>query len=176
MPSRYTFTDYSPDWPKEFQREAERLKSLLGDDLIITIHHFGSTSVPGLSAKPIIDLLPVVNNIVCVEELTTEFVQAGYKPWGEYGISGRRLFTKDRDELRTHNVHIYQEGNPKIEPHLAFCAYLRSHEETRREYESLKRDAYACHPADIAAYNDHKDAWIKGVEQEALEWFRGRGI
>ena len=62
MPSRYSFTVYSPEWPIEFEREATRLRSILGDE-IVEIHHIGSTSVPGLDAKPIIDMLPLVHNI-----------------------------------------------------------------------------------------------------------------
>jgi GrpB-like predicted nucleotidyltransferase (UPF0157 family) len=171
MPSRYTFTDYSPDWPLEFERESERLKPLLGDTLL-TVHHIGSTSVPGLAAKPIIDLLPVVRDIASVDERTPRMEEAGYRAWGEYGLPGRRYFTRDRDEYRTHNIHIYQADNPDIERHLAFCAYLRSHASACREYEALKREVHEHHPADIAAYNDGKNAWIKRVEALALTWYR----
>jgi GrpB-like predicted nucleotidyltransferase (UPF0157 family) len=171
MPSRYSFTDYSPDWPHEFRREAVRLKALIGEKLL-TVHHIGSTSVPGLAAKPIIDVLPVVRNIEQVDELTPRFEGAGYKAWGEYGLPGRRYFSKDSDGYRTHNVHIYQEGNPEIERHLAFCAYLRSHESVRDEYEALKRAVFACHPSDIEGYMNGKDAWIKRIEGVALQWYR----
>ncbi|MCG8347391.1 MAG: GrpB family protein [Chloroflexales bacterium] len=171
MPSQYTFTDYSPTWPDAFNQEAERLTTLLGAELI-TVHHIGSTSVPGLAAKPIIDLLPLVRSIESIDGLTPKLEQAGYRAWGEYGIAGRRLFTKDRDNYRTHNIHIYQAGNPDIERHLAFCAYLRSHPKIRDEYAALKRAVYAQHPSDIAAYNDGKDAWIKTIEIVALEWYR----
>ena len=171
MPSQYTFTDYSPAWPVAFNREAERLKSLLGDELI-TVHHIGSTSVPGLAAKPIIDLLPLVRSIEALDRLTPMLEHAGYQAWGEYGLPGRRYFTKDRDSYRTHNIHIYQADNLDVERHLAFCAYLRSYAPVRDEYAALKRDLYAQHPADISAYNDGKNEWIKAVEAVALEWYR----
>lgn len=171
MPSQYTFTDYSPNWPSEFNREAERLQTLLGAELI-TVHHIGSTSVPGLAAKPIIDLLPLVHSIGLIEDQTPRLQAAGYQAWGEYGLPGRRYFTKDRGVYRTHNIHIYQPDNPDVERCLAFCAYLRSHAQARREYEALKRAVYALHPADIEAYNDGKNAWIKQVEPLALEWYR----
>jgi GrpB-like predicted nucleotidyltransferase (UPF0157 family) len=171
MPSLYTFTEYSPEWKLEFEREAKRLQFLLEEELI-DIHHIGSTSVPGLAAKPIIDLLPIVKNIERIDEHTARLQNAGYKPWGEYGLPGRRLFTKDCDGYRTHNIHIYQANNPDIERHLAFCAFLRSHEQMRQAYAALKREVYARHPADIAAYNDGKDAWIKQIEPVAVEWYR----
>jgi GrpB-like predicted nucleotidyltransferase (UPF0157 family) len=171
MPSQYTFTDYSPAWPVAFNQEAGRLKSLLGDQLI-TVHHIGSTSVPGLAAKPIIDLLPLVRSIQALDDLTPMLEQAGYQAWGEYGLAGRRYFTKDRAAYRTHNIHIYQLDNPDIERHLAFCAYLRSHAQVREEYAALKRAVYAQHPADISAYNDGKNEWIKALESVALKWYR----
>src|SRR6185295_17292447 len=121
LPSKYRFADYSPEWAFEFDREAERLALLLGAELV-RVHHIGSTAVPGLPAKPIIDLLPVVRDIERIDNYTLKFEEAGYKKWGEYGIPGRRYFTKDRDEYRTHNVHIFQQSNPEIERHLAFCA------------------------------------------------------
>jgi GrpB-like predicted nucleotidyltransferase (UPF0157 family) len=171
VPSQYTFTDYSPAWPVAFNQEAERLKSLLADELI-TVHHIGSTSIPGLAAKPIIDLLPLVHTIETLDGLTPMLEHAGYQAWGEYGLAGRRYFTKDRGAYRTHNIHIYQVDNPDIERHLAFCAYLRNHSQLCDEYAALKREVYARHPSDIAAYNDGKNAWIKAIEAEALEWYR----
>ncbi|MEM9004431.1 MAG: GrpB family protein [Cyanobacteria bacterium P01_F01_bin.86] len=171
MPSLYTFTDYSLDWPRQFEQEATRLRDLLGEELV-TIHHIGSTSVPGLAAKPIIDLLPVAHNIQRIDQYTTELQRAGYKPWGAYGLPGRRFFTKDQDGYRTRNIHIYQAGNPEIDRHVAFCTFLRAHDPIRQDYANLKRQVYACHPDDIEAYNDGKDAWIKEIEPLALAWYQ----
>jgi len=171
MASLYTFSEYSPEWPLAFAEEAQRLRQLLGDELL-TAHHIGSTSVPGLSAKPIIDLLPIVRSHAELDARTPSLETAGYRAWGELGLPGRRYFTKDRDAYRTHNLHCYQAGDPAIERHLAFCAYLRSHADARREYEQLKRAVYAQHPADITAYNGGKDAWIKKMEGLALAWYR----
>jgi GrpB-like predicted nucleotidyltransferase (UPF0157 family) len=128
--------------------------------------------VPGLAAKPVIDLLPVVRDIAAVDTLTNAFVEQGYKSWGEYGIPGRRLFTKDRDGVRTHNVHIFAIGSHEIERHLEFAAFLRTHKAVQLEYEQLKREVYARHPADIAAYCDGKEAWIKRIEPVAVAWYR----
>jgi GrpB-like predicted nucleotidyltransferase (UPF0157 family) len=175
MPSQYAFTDYSPEWPVEFQREAERLK-LLMDDILLAVHHIGSTAVPGLAAKPIIDLLPVVKDMAAADEHTQRLLEAGYRAWGEYGLKGRRYFTKDSLEQRTHNIHVYQAGHPDVERHLAFCAYLNAHPPVCREYEALKRQVYARHPADIAAYNEGKNNWIKQLEPVAIAWYRQRSL
>jgi GrpB-like predicted nucleotidyltransferase (UPF0157 family) len=171
VPSRYTFSEYSTDWPLEYARESQRLKALCGDELV-AVHHIGSTSVPGLAAKPIIDLLPLVHSIARVDKRTPELQEAGYVAWGENGLPGRRFFTKDRDGYRTHNLHFYQADHPDVERHLAFCAYLRHHPQARLEYEALKRAVYARHPGDIAAYSDGKDAWIKQIEPVAVDWYR----
>jgi GrpB-like predicted nucleotidyltransferase (UPF0157 family) len=172
MGSKYSFAKYSPDWPLEFEQEARALRALLGDELV-AIHHIGSTSVPGLAAKPTIDLLPLARSLARIDAETPRLQAAGYKALGEYGLPGRRYFTKDRaDGLRTHNVHIYQFDDPDVERHLAFCAYLRHDAAARREYEALKRNAYAQHPADIEAYSAFKDAWIKKTEPIAVQWYR----
>ena len=169
MPSLYTFTDYSPGWPAAFEAEAATLRALLGPALV-TIHQVGSTAVPGLAAKPIIDLLPIARDLAEIDAATPRRVDAGCRAGGEYGLPGRRYFTKDRDNVRTHNIHIYQAGDIDIARHLHFRDYLRAHPEVCAEYAALKRAAYAQYPADIMAYNDYKNAWIKRIEQEARRW------
>jgi GrpB-like predicted nucleotidyltransferase (UPF0157 family) len=174
MTCRYLFAEYSPEWPARFQKEAGRMRRLLGDTMV-DAHHIGSTSVPGLAAKPVIDLMPVVREIALVDERDSEMVAEGYRSWGEHGIAGRRFYTRDRGGVRTHNVHVFAAGSPEIERHLALAAYLRAHPEVRREYEALKRAVYAEHPDEIAAYCAGKDAWIKRMEPVAVEWFRQQG-
>lgn len=166
----YKFTDYSPEWELEFKEEAKRLREILKDELV-TIYHIGSTSIPGLASKAIIDLLPVVRNLEYVDIYKYVFEEAGYEIWGEYGISGRRYFSRTLGGYRTHNIHVYQAGNREIDRHIAFCEYLRSHNKECKEYEDLKRKLYAKHPLDIEAYKLGKNTWIKQMEQVALKWF-----
>ncbi len=170
--SRYFFSEYSPDWPRQFQEERRFLMAHLTG--LVEVHHIGSTSAPGLAAKPIIDLLPLVGDIRSMDAQSDVLVQAGYKPWGEFGLPGRRYFTKDRDGVRTHNLHFYAADHPDAARHLAFAAYLQTHPEERGEYEQLKRAVYAQHPDDIGAYNDGKNDWIKRVEILAMDWWRTR--
>lgn len=172
-PSKYSFTDSDPRWAGWFEEEAARLRSFLGVE-VLDIYHIGSTSVPGLAAKPTIDLLPVVRSISVMDDRTGELESAGYRAWGEYGLPGRRLFTKDSEGYRTHNLHFYQVGDPDIERHVAFRDFLRLNTDVRAEYETLKREVYSKHPADIEAYNHAKNEWIRRIERVALEWFRAR--
>jgi GrpB-like predicted nucleotidyltransferase (UPF0157 family) len=122
---------YGPRWTDEFEREAQRLRAVFGEDLV-EVHHVGSTAVPGLAAKPIIDILPVVRDINLVDALNGALAGLGYTARGEFGLPGRRYFTRDENGVRTHNVHVYGSGDPEIERHLAFRDYMAAHPEEAR--------------------------------------------
>ena len=98
---------YDPRWPARYEEEADRIRAILGDQLT-AIHHIGSTAVPGLWAKPILDILPVVHRIGQVDALFPRFEAMGYECMGEFGIPGRRYFRKGGEE-RTYHVHIFDE-------------------------------------------------------------------
>jgi GrpB-like predicted nucleotidyltransferase (UPF0157 family) len=166
---------YDLAWPAAFEQEALILAAILGDGLI-TIHHIGSTAVPGLPAKPVIDMMPLVRDIEGVDRLVPVMSEAGYYSWGEHGIPGRRLFTKGGDEHRTHNVHIFQIDNPEVSRHLDFRDYLRAHPQVARQYAQLKMELAPQFPNDITAYNQGKDSFIKEMERRAREWREGLAL
>jgi GrpB-like predicted nucleotidyltransferase (UPF0157 family) len=161
---------YNPQWPEQFAQEAARIREIFGDELL-AIHHIGSTSVPGLQAKPIIDMLPVVVDIARVESFNGAMQDLGYEAMGELGIPGRRYFRKGGDD-RTHQAHVFAEGDPGVERHLAFRDYLRAHPDVATEYGILKAGLAQQFPEDIYGYMDGKDAFIKEHEQKALIWYR----
>lgn len=154
--------DYDPQWPELFRVEAEHIKQALGDNCV-AIHHIGSTSVPGLSAKPIIDILPVVRNIQEVDQAIQAMEALGYEAKGEYGIAFRRYFQKDKD-IRTHHVHAYQEGDPEISRYLKFRDWLRSHLDDAERYAQLKIELAAKFPHDILQYCNGKDAFVAQID------------
>ena len=161
--------EYSAEWPEMFRREAALLKELLRDELI-AVFHIGSTSVPGLPAKPIIDLLPVVADIDRLDGYAEGFVKLGYEVWGEYGIPGRRYYSKGGAK-RTHHIHAFQyDSLLDIGRHLAFRDFLRTHESTRAEYARLKIELARQYPKDIDNYCQGKDDFVKRLEREALKW------
>ena len=168
---RVRVVPHDPAWKGAFESEACVLRSVLGDEAL-AVHHIGSTSVPGLAAKPTVDVLVEVRRIEDVDRFDTPMAQRGYEAWGEYGIPGRRFFVKNRGPLRTHNVHVFEAGTPEVERHLAFRNYLLRHPETANAYSRLKRDLAGKFPTDIEAYMDGKDAFVKKVEREALSWSR----
>ena len=158
---------YNPDWPKMFEAEATKIKEALGENCV-AIHHIGSTSVPGLSAKPIIDIISAVRN---VETVITSLEAAGYKHKGEYNIP-MRLYFNDKDGQVRVNLHVYEDGNPEIELHILFKSYLRKHLEARDEYAQLKTDllqqesSYVKANSMFTGYNLGKDAFIRKVLKE----------
>lgn len=160
-----TFTE---DWKKKFEQEVLLLKGVLGLELLI-VHHIGSTSVNGLSAKPIIDIMPIVRDIRKIDDHNNEMIALGYNPKGENGLPGRRYFQKGGDN-RTHHIHIYEMNNPQIERHLAFRDYLRVHPDAARNYGNLKEALAAQFPYDIDAYIRGKEKLVKEIEQHALRW------
>jgi GrpB-like predicted nucleotidyltransferase (UPF0157 family) len=172
-PRRVRVVPHDPAWKEAFEAEAAALRSVLGDEAL-AIHHIGSTSVPNLRAKPTVDVLVEAREIGNLDDLEAEMAEKDYEAWGEYGIPGRRFFTKDHGPDRLCNVHVFEAGTPEVEWHLAFRDYLARHPETARAYGDLKGDLAERFPADMEAYMDGKDAFVKRVEREALCWSRQR--
>jgi len=160
---------YSLRWPKMFTAEAQLIKQALGNNCL-AIHHIGSTSVPGLSAKPIIDMLPVVRDIREVDKAIKAMESLEYEAKGEYGIAFRRYFQKGKD-VRTHNVHVYEEGDPEINRYLKFRDWMRSHPDDAKNYAKLKEELATQFPQDILHYCNGKDAFVARID--AKDGFEG---
>lgn len=170
MARRIVVVDYDPRWEQQFQSEAKQIKAILKENCI-AVHHIGSTSVKGLRAKPIIDIMPVVRDISLVDIHNRELEALGYESKGEYGIPGRRFFIKGGDN-RSHHIHFFEVTNrAEIIRHLAFRDYLRSHPDAAREYAGLKAALAEAFPYDIDGYCSGKDAFVKAQEQKALVWY-----
>lgn len=124
---------YDPNWPRIFEAESKVIKKALGDNYI-AIHHVGSTSVPGLAAKPKIDIIAVVRDLFFpVSKLNA----LGYTYRGGLSIPLRRSFTL-RAVDKNINLHVFEENDPEIELNILFRDYLRKHPVVRNEYEALK--------------------------------------
>ncbi|TCP52573.1 GrpB-like predicted nucleotidyltransferase (UPF0157 family) [Tumebacillus sp. BK434] len=165
--------EYNDHWRQMFSEEAQKIKDVFGDELL-EIHHIGSTSVPGLHAKPIIDIMPVVTDIERVDLYNEQMNGLGYECMGELGMKGRRYFRKGGDD-RTHHVHIFQIDNKEdIYRHLAVRDYLRAHVEEAVKYGNLKANLAIKFPKNIEAYMDGKDEFVKELERKALDWYMNR--
>ena len=151
---------YDPLWPQEFEAEADRIVRAC-DGLPIKLEHVGSTAVPGLSAKPVIDIAAGVPPRANRAPYIAAMRQLGYEHKGAYGIPGRDYFR--RGTPRTHHVHMVSWTSPVWHDWLAFRDALREDETTLREYEALKRTLAMTFLDDKNAYADAKGPFIRAV-------------
>jgi GrpB-like predicted nucleotidyltransferase (UPF0157 family) len=151
---------YDPEWPAQFDRERDLLRGAIGTWIVGDIHHVGSTAVPGLDAKPIIDIL------VGVEDLTTS--RACFEPLAEleylyapYLSKEMHWFCKPDPSRRTHHLHLVPRDLPRYRDELAFRDQLRSNPEKARDYAELKHQLAARFECDREGYTDAKADFIE---------------
>jgi GrpB-like predicted nucleotidyltransferase (UPF0157 family) len=173
-PMRVVVLPHDPAWALAFTQASAEVAGALADNLL-EIQHIGSTAIPGIYAKPVIDMLAVVVDIAAVDGRNAQMRSLGYEPKGEFGIPGRRYFYRNNPAgIRTHQIHAFAKGSPHIARHLAFRDFLRAHPNIALEYSELKRRLADAHSNDIEAYMDGKDAFIKETEAKALAWLAAR--
>ena len=171
--------DYDPRWPAMFDEERARLDAAIGE-WAADIQHVGSTSIPGIAAKPIIDIAVHLNLLVDALKCITPLVEhLQYECLGEFGIPDRIYFRKGtatplRGQSaghdgagRTHQIHMYPLGHDQYAKQITFRDYLRAHPEASREYEALKREFAARHAGDIEAYADAKSDFVQSILRSA---------
>jgi GrpB-like predicted nucleotidyltransferase (UPF0157 family) len=172
MTRRVSVAPPDPQWASGFEAEAQEIQIALGAGCL-AIHHVGSTSIPGIYAKPVLDLLVAVTTIDVMDERCPQMTALGYEALGEYGLPGRRFFRKDdADGVRSHHVHSYAQGSAELHRHLAFRNFMRAHPPLAQQYSDLKRRLARDHPEDMEAYMAGKDGFIQEMEQRALVWER----
>lgn len=138
MSQHIIVNDYNPIWTEKYKEEVSLIQPILAENCV-ALYHIGSTSVPGLAAKPIIDIMAVVRSLAEVDSVAEKFSDVGYEYLGEFGIVGRRYLRKGGDK-RTHQIHIFQADDwNNIGRHLAFRDYMRTHEKERDEYAKIKK-------------------------------------
>ena len=166
---RVGVASYNPNWKNMYKEESEKIKNIL-NDIIIDIHHIGSTAIPGIKAKPVIDILVEVKDIEEVDQYNHKMEELGYEAMGEYGIPKRRFFRKGENN-RTHHIHIFQTGNEEIERHINFKEYLIAHPDKAREYSKLKEELVNKYTYDVENYTNSKSDFIKEIDRKAkLRW------
>lgn len=158
--------EYDPGWEQAFEAEREVVAQAFGDG-VVAIEHIGSTAVPGLAAKPIIDILVGVRSLDLVDERVFAMEAAGYEYLGEHGLPGRLFFRKG--DPRSHHVHAVEHGGEHWQRHLLFRDYLRTHPQEAERYGALKRELATEASGDRALYTDRKTPYIDGVVARARE-------
>ena len=155
---------YDEKWPQLFEAESLLIKTVLGG-VAENVHHIGSTSVPGLSAKPVIDILLEVSDISALDN--SAMTRVGYIARGENGITGRQYFIKGGDR-RSHQVHAFAVGDIQVLRHLAFRDYLIKNKDIAEEYADIKREATVICQNDARRYSALKEKFIEHHLQLAL--------
>ncbi len=159
---------YNPQWVTMFKKEADRLQNVLPKGLV-KIHHIGSTSVPNIAAKPVIDLMLEVSAVELLDQFDDVMNTLDYIPKGEFGIPGRRFYLKGLIN-RTHHIHAFERGSEGFIRHLALRDYLRAHSSEAEEYAKLKIQLADTHRYDNDGYCTGKFEYVQRLEQRALAW------
>ena len=165
-PPTVNLVPYDSTWPLEFAAEAERIARACAG-IPLKLEHIGSTSIPGVAAKPVIDILAGRPGNVSGSTYVAAFKQIGYEHKGAYGVPGRNYFR--RGTPRTHHVHLVSSSSDVWQDHLLFRNYLRAHPETAREYETLRRELAALYLNDKEKYTDAKGPFIRSIVRRARE-------
>ena len=157
---------YDEQWKLEFLQIKAELTDVLGQ-LAIEIEHVGSTSVQGLSAKPIIDIDIVIKDYSGLGNIISALGKIGYQHEGNLGIAGREAFKYDgKEHLRKHHLYVCPEDSPELKRHIAFRDYLQTHPDAVREYSRIKEEGAELYPNDIDRYIEHKSPFIEKIYAE----------
>jgi len=172
---------YNPKWAGEFESIKSSLMEILGD-LALRIDHIGSTSVPGLGAKDIIDIQITVKELD--DQIKQKLINAGYRDWGtiahDHVPQGanenlklwEKFFFTQPEGQRPANIHVRVDGNPNQIYPLLFRDYLRAHPDSAKTIELIKKEIAKRHGNDLEAYYDIKDPVYDLIWNAALEWSR----
>jgi GrpB-like predicted nucleotidyltransferase (UPF0157 family) len=160
---------YDPAWPILFETERQRLEAVFGQQACI--EHMGSTSVPGLAAKPVIDMMVGAATLAAIERHISDLEALSYEyvPEFEVVMPERRYFCRNSGGKRTHQIHAVVVDGEFWKRHIAFRDHLRAHPETAAEYQALKHDLARRHRLDREAYTDAKGPFIRRVEAAAMQ-------
>ncbi|MBI2767860.1 MAG: GrpB family protein [Chloroflexi bacterium] len=156
---------YDPLWPARFEAAKAAILAATGE-LLVALEHVGSTAIPGIGAKPYLDLMPALKTLEDADRLAAALATLGYKDNGEAGIPGRRYLTRYIEgdpHVWKHNVHAYEQGHDEYIRHLVFRDALRASPALREQYWALKQRLAALHRDDVDAYAMAKSDFVDNV-------------
>jgi GrpB-like predicted nucleotidyltransferase (UPF0157 family) len=160
---RVEIVPYDPGWPMMFEQEATRIREACGHWLL-AIEHIGSTAVPGLAAKPILDIMPGVDTIDDAINCIEPMAGLGYEHLGEFGIPGREFFVLKHNHRRVAHVHMFAIGCPDWHRHIVFRDLLRADSSKRQQYQVLKQELAAMYADDRERYAERKTEFIRAIQ------------
>jgi GrpB-like predicted nucleotidyltransferase (UPF0157 family) len=168
MEKTVVIEEYTPDWVLQFQEEQRLLKGIIGDKAI-AIEHIGSTSVEGLGAKPILDIMIGVYHLQEVDEFIEPLERVGYEYVFHKEFPNRRFFRKGQWRAGTHHLHFYKYESEEWTNNILFRNFLRANPEERKKYQQLKKELAVKYHFDRVAYTKAKEPFIQNVIKMAKE-------
>lgn len=157
---------YDEAWKDDFAAIRDELEAVL-NGLVLRIEHVGSTSVEGLSAKPVIDIDVVISDRSVLPEVISALESIGYSHEGDLGIPGREAFKYEgKDHLKKHHLYVCAQDAEELKRHIAFRDYLRSNPDAVAEYSRIKEEGARLYPDDIDKYIEHKSPFIESVYKQ----------
>jgi GrpB-like predicted nucleotidyltransferase (UPF0157 family) len=164
---RIVIAPYDPDWPRAFERQRDRIEPVLRPWLVRRVEHMGSTSVPGMPAKAIIDMLAVIRDIDDVQQLMGSLHALGWLHAPEPGDDQRRFrsFCTPSIANRTHHLHVVEMASEQWRGRLAFRDHLRGHPGLAGAYGALKRELAAHHGADPNRRDDYRNGKARFIAE-----------
>ncbi len=171
MADEIEIVDYDPEWSRLFEEERRQLARDPPADQVLAIEHAGSTAIPGMAAKPIVDIFIAVPSIDRARTTLVEPIEAlGYVYWAENPDKDRMFFVKGMPpygERRTHHIHVFEPTSEFWQRALVFRDHLRERGDEAERYQQLKRSLAVRHRSDREAYSRAKDEYVKAVAQKA---------
>ena len=166
MKKRVVVEPYDEAWKKDFAAIRDELEAVLKGP-VLRIEHVGSTSVEGLSAKPVIDIDVVISDRSILPEVVSALESIGYSHEGDLGIPGREAFKYEgKDHLKKHHLYVCAQDAEELKRHIAFRDYLRSNPDAVAEYSRIKEEGARLYPDDIDKYIEHKSPFIESVYKQ----------
>jgi GrpB-like predicted nucleotidyltransferase (UPF0157 family) len=165
MTAPITIDDYDPGWPAQFETLRPRIAAAL-DALATAIEHVGSTAVPGLAAKPIIDIDVLLRSAADLPLAITKLASLGYAHRGDLGIPGREAF-RTPPNVFPHHLYVWLAGAREFQRHIAFRDYLRTHPQDANAYATLKRKLAGKSATDREAYTQAKTEFVEAILRRA---------
>lgn len=157
---------YDEAWKDDFAAIRDELEAVL-NGLVLRIEHVGSTSVEGLSAKPVIDIDVVISDRIILPEVISALESIGYSHEGDLGIPGREAFKYEgKDHLKKHHLYVCTQDAEELKRHITFRDYLRSDPDAVAEYSRIKEEGARLYPDDIDKYIEHKSPFIESVYKQ----------
>ncbi|ELZ74311.1 GrpB family protein [Haloferax larsenii] len=154
--------EYDPAWREAYESEVARLRPRLGES-VLGFEHVGSTSVPGLAAKPIVDMLVLVSDLDATEDVARVLSDAGYEERPNDDVPDRRFFARGPPSCRTHYLSVTERGSDCHREQVAFRDALRGNRPLAAAYEELKRGLASVHPDDRDVYTEAKSSFVQSV-------------